>query len=93
VIGAKARFDPEKCQKEIFAPLPAILFIRRVSGGLAGMLTKLSRMGDPFVFNLVRLCPDVSSSVMDNSSRSVGDDRYPFYFFLVITPLSFRIDS
>jgi len=25
VIGAKARFDPEKCQKKIFAPLPALL--------------------------------------------------------------------
>jgi len=59
-IGAKARFDPEKCQKERFAPLPAVLFIRRVScppslwrsGGVAGLptvfleglLTKLSRM-------------------------------------------------
>jgi hypothetical protein len=45
-------FGPEECQKEIFAPLPAILFIRRVScppslwrsGGLAGLLTKLSKV-------------------------------------------------
>jgi hypothetical protein len=36
VIGAKARFDPEKCQKEIFAPLPAVL--------LEGLLTRLSRV-------------------------------------------------
>ena len=34
--GAKPRFDPEKWQKERFAPLPAVL--------LAGLLTKLSRM-------------------------------------------------
>jgi hypothetical protein len=52
VIGAKARFDPEKCQKEIFAPLPAvfledlpaILLVRRLYGGLAGRLTKLSKV-------------------------------------------------
>jgi hypothetical protein len=36
VIGVEEEFDPEKCQKEIFAPLPAVL--------LAGLLTRLSRM-------------------------------------------------
>jgi len=36
VIGVKAGIDPEKCQKEIFAPLPAIL--------LADLLAKLSRV-------------------------------------------------
>jgi len=36
VVRAKARFAPEKFQKEIFAPLPAVL--------LAGLLTRLSRM-------------------------------------------------
>jgi hypothetical protein len=36
VIVARTRFDPEKCQKEIFALLPAIL--------LAGLFTKLSRV-------------------------------------------------
>ncbi|GAI77003.1 unnamed protein product [marine sediment metagenome] len=49
---AKPGFDPEKCQKEIFAPLPAVfleglpavLFIRRLCGGLAGLLTKLSKV-------------------------------------------------
>jgi len=43
---------PEKWQKEIFAPLPAVfleglpavLFIRRLCGGLAGLLTKLLRV-------------------------------------------------
>jgi hypothetical protein len=42
VIGVKGRFDPEKCQKKIFALLPAVLFIRRLCGGVAGLLTKLS---------------------------------------------------
>jgi hypothetical protein len=32
-IGAKARFDPGKCQKEIFAPLSAVLLARHLSGG------------------------------------------------------------
>jgi hypothetical protein len=36
VIGVKARFDPEKCQKERFAPLPAVL--------LEGLLTRLSKV-------------------------------------------------
>jgi len=36
VLGAKSRFDPEKCQKERFAPLPAVF--------LEGLLTKLSKM-------------------------------------------------
>jgi len=51
-LGQKEGFDPEKCQKEIFAPLPAIfleglpaaLLVRRLYGGLAGLLTKLSKV-------------------------------------------------
>ncbi|NOQ96457.1 MAG: hypothetical protein GQ555_07560 [Desulfobacterales bacterium] len=38
-LRQKKRFDPEKCQKEIFAPLPAVLLVRRLYGGLAGRLT------------------------------------------------------
>ena len=37
-IGAKARFDPEKCQKEIFAPLSAVF----MADWRAGSLHKLS---------------------------------------------------
>jgi D-arabinose 1-dehydrogenase-like Zn-dependent alcohol dehydrogenase len=39
VVSRIKKLDPEKCQKEIFAPLPAII--------LAGLLTKLSRMKTP----------------------------------------------
>jgi len=35
-IGAKPGFDPGKCQKEIFASLPAVF--------LAGLLNKLSKV-------------------------------------------------
>jgi len=44
VIGAKAGFDPGKCQKEIFAPLPAISLEGLPAVLLAGLLTKLSRV-------------------------------------------------
>jgi len=52
VIAPRKGSDPGKWQKEVFAPLPAIfleglpavLFIRRVRGGVAGLLIKLSRM-------------------------------------------------
>jgi len=43
-IGAKARFDLEKCQKEIFAPLPAVFLENLPAVPLAGLLTKLSRV-------------------------------------------------
>jgi len=43
-IGAKAGFDPGKCQKEIFAPLPAISLEGLPAVLLAGLLTKLSRV-------------------------------------------------
>ena len=43
---SKDEFDPEKCQKKIFAPLPAVL--------LAGLLTQLSRMKTrPFCFHSI----------------------------------------
>jgi len=35
VIVAKARFDPEKCQKERFALPLAIFLVRRLCGGVA----------------------------------------------------------
>jgi len=38
-IGAKARVDPEKCQKKIFAPLPAIFLAGLSTVFLAGLLT------------------------------------------------------
>jgi len=34
-IVAKGRFDPEKCQKEILTPLPAVFLVRRLCGGVA----------------------------------------------------------
>jgi len=51
-LGEKKSFGPQKCQKEIFAPLPAIflaglpaiLLVRRSCGGLAGLVTKLSKV-------------------------------------------------
>jgi hypothetical protein len=37
LIGAKARFDREKGQKEISAPLPAVFLVRRCCGGVADL--------------------------------------------------------
>jgi hypothetical protein len=36
-LGQKEGFDPEKCQKERFAPLPAVLLARRCCGGVEGL--------------------------------------------------------
>jgi len=42
--GQKEGFDTGKWQEERFAPLPAVLFIRRLCGGVAGLPAKLSKV-------------------------------------------------
>jgi len=45
--GQARGFDPEKCQKKIFAPLPAVLLAGLSTVFLAGLLTKLLRVETP----------------------------------------------